>query len=222
MTNMSKRWWSALLSLLLALVLLTGCSEDDPVVPAPEPTGLPFPDSPEQLMENFQTAYETRDAVELARLLHPQAETILLQSTTNWYPDVGTTLDRAEELRIHERMFSGVPVTDPLNRQVPAIEHIEWQTFAWHGFWTGTTAGDPIPNAQWALYDVVVLFDRGQMFSMLKTQGTIKFHITHRDSVRNGVTRPFYQIRAQTDLTYDMKARGSETIAWGRVKAMFR
>lgn len=189
--------------------------------------GLPFPDTADKLMANFRTAYETRDLVEFKRLLHPDHITILQASTVAQFPDVGLTLDVIEERRIHERMFSGLNVTDPIGALVPGVQGITFQTFARQGTWGTSPGTDQIPDTQVALYDMVVLWDRGGLYSTLKVQGSVKFYVVHQDSLVDGVTKPYYRLRGQLDLTGDFKdgggkRQGDETNAWGSVKALFR
>lgn len=195
--------------LVLAVTVTTGCifsPKDDPPCTGPDcngNTGPQFPDTPDKLMQNFQSAYEKLDFADYTKLVHPDFITILQQSTINDFPDVGETLDINEELRIHERMFSKRDVTDPDGVLVPAVQNISFQTFARQGTWSLSPANDQIPNAENALYDVVFLFDRGQTYSTLKVQGAIRFYVTHRDSLVGGVTKPFYQMIGQRDLTQD-------------------
>lgn len=217
------------LVLLVALVCLTGCGDKDDggdglIVPE---TRLPFPDTADKLMQNFQTTYETMNFTELTRMMDPAYFTVLKESTCSTFPDVGTTLDLEEETRIHERMFSMRDVTDPQGNLVAGIQAIAFQLFQRQGSWGQSPANEPIPNAEYALYDVVLVFDRGQAESALIVQGAIKFFVAHRDSVVGGVPKSYYRMIGQMDLTWDQKndrpsGKGTENNAWGSVKALFR
>ena len=216
-----------LLVLMFAILLVaSGCSDEEapPLTPVTEViipnSSLPVPGSPEQLMANFQVIYETRDSDEYKLILDPAFETILQRFTTNEFPDVGTTLDVTEELRIHERMFSGEDVTDPQGELVPGVLNISFSTFQASEAWTMMPPGDTFPNAEWAPFDVVFLFDRGQAYLPLNVTGTIKFYVTSRDSLHQGETKQYYQMIGQVDLTNLDKGIGP--ISWGSVKALFR
>jgi hypothetical protein len=61
----------------------------------------------------------------------------------------------------------------------------------------------------------------------MKTQGTIKFYVTHRDSLVGDVIKPYFQMLGQMDLTMDTYALGAagksvELTTWGMAKAIFR
>jgi hypothetical protein len=194
--------------LLAAFALLTapaGCifSPDDDPEPPPPSGGqdLPFPGSPDQLMANFQTIYETRDFDEYREIMHPDFLTILQEATTAEFPDVGTTLDVNEELRIHERMFSGDAVTDPNGDLVPGVLSISFAKFRALDAWAISPGDDIIPNAEWAPFEVEFLFDRGQTYSTLKVNGNIKFYVTSRDSMHQGSVKKYYQMIGQRDET---------------------
>ena len=194
-----------LLAAFALMIATAGCifsPEDDPKPkPAPEPVELPFPGSPDVLMQNFQTIYETRDYDEYVKIMHPDFLTILQDETIQDFPDVGETLDVNEELRIHQRMFSGDAVTDPNGDLVPGVTTISFSRFINLETWAVSPPTDIIPNAEWALYDVEFLFDRGQTYSTLKVEGTIKFYVTSRDSMHQGSLRQYYQMIGQVDLT---------------------
>lgn len=212
------------LVLLAMLICLVGCggmesSGVDPVVPE---TRLPFPDTPDKLMQNFQTTYETMSFAELTAMMDTDFRTILQHTTIDRFPTVGPTLDVPEETRIHERMFSGQSVVDPLGSTVPGIGTIQFQTFVRRGEWAVSPPGDAIPNTTNALFDVVFLLDRGQAYSTLKVQGAIRFYVTDHDSTVNGVTRPYYRMLGQVDLTSSQFGKGTESVAWGTVKASYR
>jgi hypothetical protein len=196
-----------LLVLTLALAAGGGCIfSPKPDKPCEGPdcgggTPLVWPDTPDKLMGNFQIVYEQTDFANFARMLHPQYVTILQESTYNQFPDVGFTLDLEEELRIHERMFSKQDVTDPEGRLVPGIQSIAFRTFQRQGAWSDSPPNDQIPNARFALYEVQFLFDRGAGHTILKVEGSIKFYVVARDSMLNGVPKPYYRMRGQVDLT---------------------
>jgi hypothetical protein len=195
-----------LLALALALTAASGCifspGDDDTCTDCNPAPGLPFPDSPDQLMLNFKTIYEDMDFAEYAKMIHPDYIMLLQASTQTLYPSVGSTLDVAEELRMHERMFSKQDVTDPEGTLVPGVQTIEFRTFARQGAWSTSPPTDQIPNAEYAVYQVDFLFDLGAARKILKVQGEIKFYVTHRDSLlASGLTKPYYQMYGQDDLT---------------------
>ncbi len=187
------------------LVATTGCifsPDDDPGDdPPPPPPVLPFPGSPDVLMANFQTIYETMNYEEYRKIMHPDFLTILQEETIIDFPDVGTTLDVNEELRIHERMFSGDSLEDPDGNLVPGVNNISFSNFRALDAWIVSPGDDIIPNAEWAPFDVDFLFDRGEGFSTLKVEGTIKFYVASRDSMHEGTVQKYYQMRGQVDLT---------------------
>lgn len=207
------------LMVLFSLPIFAGCEADDPVTPEPGPARLPFPSTEAQLMANFRTAYEDMNVDTMADLLHADFITILQNGTIQEFPDVGPTLDFAEEMRIAQRMFSGQPVTDPDGALVQAISSISFNIFEQQGAWANTLPTDVIPNARFALFDVSLLFDRPGA-STLKVNGQIKFYATGRDSVVGGVTKTFWQMIGQQDLTNSGKT--NESGSWGSVKALFR
>lgn len=211
------------LALALAGLILAATACDSTDAPGPDPAVIgPDPVTPDQLIQHFQSAYESMDAPGLMSLLDPDFVTILQQSTINSFPDVGSTLDVGEEQRIHERMFSGHDVTDPYGMLVPAVTAITFEILARQGPWNISPDTDPIPNTANALYDVLVLMDRGSSRSRLKTIGSIRFYVTSRDTVIGGAVRSIYRMRGQRDLTLDQKAASEEYVAWGTVKALFR
>ena len=206
---------------LFSIPLFTGCEAVDPVIPepGPVPAGLPFPGSEDQLMANFRTTYEDMNVDTMADLLHTDFITILQNGTIQEFPDVGPTLDLTEEMHIAARMFSGQPVHDPDGALVQAISSISFNIFEQQGSWANSLPTDVIPNVSYALFDVTFLFDRPGA-STLKVDGQIKFYATSRDSVVDGLTKTFWQMIGQQDLTNGGKANADES--WGAVKALYR
>lgn len=210
--------------LLVGAVLLSavGCGEEEnpAAIIDDDPSLGPFPESADLLMANFQAAYETRNFDALRILLAPEFETHLQAATTEEFPDVGETLELAEELRIHERMFSGDALTDPNGDYVPGVESISFLGFKRTQEWTVSGPDDAIIGVEWAPFDVNILLDRGERYSFLRTEGTIKFYVTSRDSVHRGSTKKYYQMVGQVDWTGPGKSTEEER--WGSIKALFR
>lgn len=193
------------LAATLALVVApAGCifsPDEDPDPPVKPEIKLPFPGSPGQLMANFQTIYEERNFDWYRDMLHPDYQTILQQETIDQFPDVGETLDLNEELRIHERMFSGDDLTDPTGAFVPGVVNISFGKFTILDDWQLSPPDDRIPNALFAPYEVDFLFNRGQEYNQISVKGQIRFYLTSRDSVHEGANRQYYQMVGQVDLT---------------------
>lgn len=196
-----------LLTMAVALLSATaGCifSPDDGGgdIPPPPPKTLEFPGDPATLMKNFQVIYEDRNIDWYRDMLHPDYQTILQEETQEAFPDVGETLDIDEELRIHERMFSGDDLTDPTTGAlVPGVILISFGKLDPLDDWQVSPADDPIPNAQFTTYDVEFLFDRGQVHTSISVKGQIRFYVTSRDSFHEGADRQYYQMVGQVDLT---------------------
>jgi hypothetical protein len=180
---------------------------------------LPFPGSPDQLMANFRSAQEDRDLAEHRRLLHPDFRMMLQQETVDQFPDLGETIDRVEELRIHERMFSGDDLTDPTGAFVPGVQAVEFLTFGPLADWAVTPPDDPMPGALFAPYQVKFNFSRGNQYSQLRTEGVVLFYATSRDSLHEGTIRQFYQMVGQKDLTAPKAVEGA---TYGTIKAIYR
>ena len=110
---MRTRFGSIALLMVLGALFLCSCSDDDVVEPPIDVIPIIIPISEAQLMSNFRTAYEDRDVQTLTSLMHPDFLTVLQLPTIAQFPDLGPTLDRTEEIRIAQRMFSGSPTPAP-------------------------------------------------------------------------------------------------------------
>lgn len=203
--SVMKSKFFLLLAAFALLIAPAGCifspDEDDDGGGGGGDEGLPWPGTADILMDNFKEIYETRDFDEYRKMMHPDFLTFLQEATTTEFPDVGTTLDFDEEIRIHERMFSGEALTDPNGDFVPGVVSINFSRFRALDAWAETPEDHIIPNAEWAQFEVDFLFDRGQNFSTLKVEGAIKFYVTSKDSVHQGTTKKYYQMIGQEDLT---------------------
>ncbi len=95
-----------LLAALALLIATTGCifspDEDDPVAGGGTDPVLQFADTREKLMENFRTVYEEMDYPGYRDMLHPDYIMLLQDATQTDFPDVGETLDLAEDLKMAE------------------------------------------------------------------------------------------------------------------------
>ena len=179
---------------------------------------VPFADSPAQLMDNFEVVYEAMDLEYFGGLLHADHQFILHESTVRDFPGIGPTFDRAAELRIAERMFSGDPVIDPDGNLIPAISNIDVAVFWPLGGWQEVPAGQDFAGAQTAVFSTIIMMDRNGE-STLNAQGSLQFYVTSRDSFYEGSVQQYYEIIGLKDLS-DLKS--IETITLGMVKALFR
>jgi hypothetical protein len=205
MSTLSAR---RILMLTMAIALLSataGCifspDEDVDIKPKPAPT-LDFPGDPATLMKNFQVIYEERSIDWYRNMLHPDYQTILQDETNQQFPEFAGIINFDQELRIHERMFSGDDLRDPVtNALVPGVIGISFGKLEPLDDWQVSPSNDPIPNAQFTTYQVDFLFDRGQDQTQISVKGNIKFYVTSRDSFHEGADRQYYQMVGQIDLT---------------------
>ena len=197
--------------MLAVLLIASGCSDEEegPLTPGtgdniPD-SSLPFPDTPEQLMANFQTINETMDVGEYKLILDPAFETFLQQVTQDDFPAVGSTLNVTEENRLHARMFSGEPLQDANGGLIPAIFSISFSRFQVLVDWGVSLPTDPIPNTLSALYEVEILVDRDQAYSTFLVRGTIRFYVTTAEGKLNGEPKTYYRLIGQWDSTESNK-----------------
>jgi len=196
-----------------------GATRQASVTVQPVRVPMPFPGSPERLMANLRETYRIRDSADYRRLMHPDFVTILQQETIDQFPDVGPTLDYDEERRIHERMFSGEDLTDPVTGDpVPGVFNIAMGIDPLDD-WQVSPPDDPIPNTLFAPYEVSVLFQRLPN-SYDKVEGIIRFYVASRDSFHEGENRDYFEMVGQLDLTTGLQDFGYYT--WGGLKAQYR
>jgi hypothetical protein len=207
-----------LIAALAILLAATGCSDDDPIQVQENP--VPGPESPDLLMLQLMGAYEARNVGTYLALLDPEFEMFLTAETMGDFPDLGPTLDYGEEERIHNRMFSGQNVTDPQGNLVPGVQDIAVSVFIPMDAWSATGASDPIQDAVWAPYQVVIHFDRGQSYAAMRVEGILKVYARAHETTSAGKKETYYLLAGMTDLTY--LAKNSEIIAWGAAKALYR
>ena len=212
------------LAILIALGLMTGllcsCEDDDDIcrLLPPQTLTLPFAGSEDQLMANLQTSYEDMDYNQYRKLLHRDFEMYLLPSTQEAFPLVGPTLDLAEELLIHQRMFGGDPLVDSDGNVLPGISTISFQSFEKVVAWDVSPPTDIFPNTRFSLYDVTILWDRPG-FSTWKVEGSVKFYVAGRDSLHDGVASTYWRMIGMQDLT--LYSKTFEGNSWGSLKAHF-
>jgi hypothetical protein len=205
---------------LAGMMILAGCSDDDDPVVVPDPDPPIGPASLHELMSQFVTAYENMDLDNYLALLDPEFLMILGDETIIDFPDVGTTLDITKEERIHQRMFSGEQLTDPDGNFLPGTSAIVFQVFMALAEWVPSDDEDQFPGTVWAPFELDLLFDRGQSFSTLKVEGTVKIYARAHEAEVDGTTIAYYLMAGMVDLTG--YGKGTESGSWGSVKALYR
>lgn len=205
--------------LAAGLVLAAGCKdEENPVQVTSDP--IVEPTTPEILMAQFQAGYEARDKTDYLALLDPDFQFILRPETAARYPELGPSLDFAEEERIHIRLFSGDSVVDPLGDIYPAVQTIVFQTFEALNDWADTDDSLLFPDARWAPFDVDLLIDCGQTYSTYKATGQVKIYVREYSRNEGNEEINIFKLAGMVDLTQSDK--GVEATPWGLIKAFYR
>lgn len=206
-------------ALAAALTMTTGCNDkDDPTGPSAPEYALPFPDTPEQLMANFRTALTERDlAAYRDEVLADEYEFILQDATREDFGLPDNVLDRADELAIAEKMFTGQ--RNSLNQ---AISSIEVPTMQPQGVWTAVPETDlyfgDVPGALVCDFNILAYFNM-QSYFRYEVRGLQRFYAVPDNRMYEGTLTPCYRLRGQIDGSMTGKATEGQT--WGGVKALF-
>jgi len=190
-----------LMPLLLVALASAGClfSPDPSPDPPPPAVVIPFPDSEDQLIANFKTAYTGMKIDDYRPVLHPQYVFILRPEDV--LPGESDRFTYAEELAVTENMFSGLPIERPGDSPVPAISGIAISTLNRLGTWITVGADDPdFPNTRRGLYEIQLSFSRAGANTII-VNGQQEFYVTSKDSLVDGATKQYWQLRGQRDLT---------------------
>jgi len=189
-----------MLTVTLALIVwvIGGCGDEtELVVPGPDKTAYPFPDSPEQLMANFIAAYTARDLEGYRLVLHEDFRFVL--AATAVADGLPESWDRAEELRIAANMFSGEDLVRP-GRVVPAITRIVFEQCEARGAWTFYERPDGA-GAMRRAYLIRADFLRRDG-SVLSVEGECIFHVVRAPMpAPEGGTRSGYRMILWEDHT---------------------
>lgn len=190
-----------LMPLLLVALAGSGCifSPDNDTQPPPPPPVIPFPDSESQLIANFKTAYTSMRIDDYRPVLHPDYVFILRAEDVP--PGGSDRFTYAEELAVTENMFSGLPIPRPGDTTVPAISSISIAVLDQVGTWLDVGSSDPdFPNTRNGLYNIQLTFSRADANTII-VNGQQEFYVTSRDSLVNGETKQYFQLRGQRDRT---------------------
>jgi hypothetical protein len=194
----------SLLVMMLLLLAAGGCifspdddGNDNP--PPPEPT-LPWPDTPDKLMDNFETVYTGMDLVGYREeVLSPHYTFVLQNETVEEFQLPDNLYEFSEDVAIHDKMFSGQPNSDG-----KVLTDIEIQELQPEGAWLPVTATDPYfggyPGAKFRNYSLLFYFNVQGDFRY-EVRGNSLFYVTADTLMHNGVMTPRYRLLGQLDQT---------------------
>jgi hypothetical protein len=187
--------------LVMSLVLMlstVGCifspDEDDDVIVDP-PAELQYADTPDKLMENFETIYTDMLIDDFRDMLHTDYRTILLTGTINdWGWEAGYTFDRDDEIIIHTHMFDGSPGSDENGNNINPLDRIEVSLFEREGEWITVPQDDvDFPGTKRAIYNVRIFFHDNTGGHAFEVNQSVIFYAQAMDD--NGRTK--YLLRGQ-------------------------
>ncbi len=203
-----------IIATLTVLPLLSGCSDEEQINEPPAGTPGSFPDTPDQLMVNLQSALSNRDLAVFQDVIHPDHKFLISQQDIDDFLLPTDHLNSFEVLVAADNMFSGEVILHPGGSITAAVSAITIDVFTpVDPAWTASELDSPFPGTQRRLYDVHLEIERPGNATLV-VQGRQEFFVTSRDSVLDdGTTRPFYQLWGQRDLATSEKSTESET--WG-------
>lgn len=181
---------------------------------------LPFPNTPNQLMENFVTAYEDMDLGQYRdEILSPDYTFVLQAETVEEFDLPDNLYDHADELAIAERMFTGQP-----NSNGSVLADIEIQVLHPEGTWLPVPASDPYfggyPGAIFRNYSLLFYFNIQGDFRY-EIYGNQLFYVSVETIMHDGVLTPRYLLLGQLDQTSYWLNKATESMTWSSVKALW-
>ena len=211
-----------IVSLLFALLMSGGCSEEDPVIVDTWSSSLPFPATEDQLMSNFRQLYEEMDIDEYLGMLDPEFRIYLKQSTIDENGLPGDYLEYVEDILSTRNLFSG----DAPNLATPGVNRIIFSTLTGIESWVDTE--DPrFPGARQRVYNVHFVFEQGSGTTRrdMTVAGRIDFYVIPQTVRYQGRDQTMYRLVGQVDDTNDKAgdplAKPNEDTSWGVVKVLF-
>jgi len=209
MLSRRSLWSIVLLGVGLCLVA-SGCSDEDPVAP-PVP-GLFLPETPDELMEAFEKAYEDMDIEMYRDLLHPAFKFVFMPGDSLWY--------ELEDVAHVEYMFTGNESTgDPL-RPKPGVTSITINSLNRTTGWVDVPSDDPVfPNTLKATFEVYMVLCQRDCYMTTSVHSEQIFYIAEGQvDPGDGILHTRYYLRGQADVT---QSRPNEIISWSGLKTLY-
>lgn len=205
---------------LLLLAVVVGCSdEDEPAAPQPTaPTGY---ENPQRLIQVLEVVLTEPDGMDyLGSLLDTDFRFVLDPVTVEAFGLPDSTLDRAQEIAVVQRMFAGEE-----NSRGQTLAAVEFARCQPQGPWLPVPAGDPrfalVTGDLYCRYDVLLYFNMNGDFRY-ESCGSQVFVVAADTTLVDGEPVVRFKLSGQIDLTISKtSARATDTITWSAFKAQY-
>ncbi|MCP4143989.1 MAG: hypothetical protein GY752_01750 [bacterium] len=209
------------IKLLLCLVLLlSGCGEDT-VTPDPELNEYSYPETKEELVEAFINSYGDMDIDNYSDCISENFKFIFTINDQSQYQLPSRYLERAEDVLIMERVFSGNSHEKPDGTTQPGLQSITIANWSMVGpSWVLTPAEHAeFPNSYRGIFYVWMIYAENGSQHTITMQTTQLFYVkSYEDTHSDGTVHDRWYLVGQEDLGV---IRGNDDISWGAVKALF-
>ncbi|MCP4798580.1 MAG: hypothetical protein GY893_01360 [bacterium] len=189
----------------IALFSLTGCifSPDDDTGPPPgnEPPEYDPPYTKEQVLTNLKIAYEEMDINGYRDCLHPDYKFLFIPEEGDQLGIPNGYFERAEDLEVMERTFSGNSHTTEEGTQ-PGLQSISISGWDIAGVWQQESANHPyFPGAYRALYNIYMMYSEIGGEHTLTIESEQLFYVEPVEELQDdGTTRTHWYIIGQQDI----------------------
>lgn len=188
---------------------------------------FPFPDTPQQLMNNFRNAYDEMDLGEYGAALHPDFRFVFDEGSPVAPP--GGVFVRAEDLQSTTNMFAGESGHGSGGELLAGVRDVEFERLERLSDWEFAPGNDPLfPYATRAFFRVRVVFvldtDAANTITVDALQ---QFHVQAVEETQpGGGTRCHFFLIGHRDFFVGLAAAGSivssnEDMSWGSIKALY-
>ncbi len=200
----------------MTAMMTAGCSGDGPVAQDPPDVIIPWPDTPDQLMEELCRAYREMNVFEYSDLLHGDFRFIFIDSVAVW--------GRGSDLQSTANMFAGNPGQDPETGEFrEGVQSISLNTLTRVTPWEDVPADDSeFPNSEMAGYDVQIVFVlNGGENSITVESGQLFYVASESVGQPDGLPRIEYFLCGQRDFADGGPWKSNPQLSWGGVKSLF-